>query len=251
MAKLTKRQMKEDKFVTSLLRSQKFFNEHKSQILLFAAGILVVAIVIVFLISNARQAQEDAARAYGVANMYVREFYNVFEQDFNQDGIPDGNLDSSLVSLRNAKEQFQSIIENYGGTQQAKLATFYLGAINFKLGDYLTASEHYQKFLDKYYVDEWFEAAAKKGLASCKESLRDFEAAGKLFLEVGRDYPDFALRIETLYKAVINLGRAGLNDMALEAFDLLEDSDASQSTKNDAKVFLYEKGIMDPGKLSS
>jgi tetratricopeptide (TPR) repeat protein len=246
MARLTKRQMKEDKFVTGLLKSQEYFNRYRTQILLGVAGFFVVAIVAVLFITNARSAEQAAEDQYGMASMSVREFFNTFEADRNQDGIPDGNLDSSLTILTTAKAEFQNIIDQHGGSDMAKFATFYLASISFKLGNYAEAESYYQKFLDKYYINKGFIAAAKLGLAGCKESLRDFEGAGMLYLEIAQKYPDFPQQTEALRKAAINLARGGLNDQAKLAFELLEKSDAPRSTVNDAREFLYEQNILNP-----
>ncbi len=246
MARLTKRQMKEDKFVTGLFKSQEFFNQHRSQILLGIAGFVIVIIVAVLLITNSRSAEQAAQNQFGEASMAVREFFNTFEADRNQDGIPDGSLDSALTILTNAKVEFEDILENHGGSDMAKFATFYLGSIAFKLGDYAEAENYYQRFLDKYYISKGFTAAAKMGLAGCKESLRDFEGAGLLYLEIAQEYPDFPQRMEALRKATINLARGGLDEEAKQAFNLLEDSEASRSVISDAREFLYEQNVLNP-----
>jgi tetratricopeptide (TPR) repeat protein len=251
MAKLTKRQVKQDKFVTGLLKSQEFFNEHKAQIFIGIAALLVVAIAIVFFITNAQSSDRAAEDEFGVANMYVRDFINTFETDQNQDGIPDGSLDSSLISLNNAKLEFERIVENRSGSRQAKLATFYLGSISYQMGEFQNAESYFQKFLDKYYVDKHFEAAAKQGLASCKEALRDFEAAGMMFMEIVTDYTDYPLRLDALHKATINYAKAGMKEEALEALALLEDMPNSRNVVTDAKRFLYEKNILDPYTFES
>jgi TolA-binding protein len=246
MARLTKRQIKEDRFVSSLLKSQEYFNQHKSQIILAAVAVLVVALVVVLVITNSRAEQRRAADDYGAASMYIREFYNAFEADMNQDGLPDASLDSSLAILKTAQAEFEEIIRKHGGSKQAKFATFYLASINFKLGDYERAESNYQKFLDKYYIDENFEAAAKCGIAGCRESMRDFKAAGSIYFEVAKKYPQYVQHIETLYKATLNLARAGMKEQALEAFAQLEELPAARDQAKDARVFLYEKKILDP-----
>ncbi|HEQ98896.1 MAG TPA: hypothetical protein ENO22_06100 [candidate division Zixibacteria bacterium] len=246
MARLTKRQMKEDKFVTGLLKSQEYFNRNRTQILLGIAGLIVVILVAVLLIANARSSEQAAQNQYGDASMAVREFFNTFEMDQNQDGIPDGNLDSALTILSSAKAEFEGILQQHGGSDMAKFATFYLGSISFKLGDYAEAEKYYRMFLDKYHISEGFEAAAKMGLAGCKEALRDFEGAGMLYMEVAEDYPDFPQKLDVLRKAAINLAQAGLNDQALMAFKLLEESDASRSIVTDTREFLYEQKVLNP-----
>jgi TolA-binding protein len=238
--------MKEDKFVTGLLKSQEFFNQYRSQILLGIAGFVIVVIVAVLLITNSKSAEQAAQNQFGEASMAVREFFNTFEADRNQDGIPDGSLDSALTILTNAQAEFEDILENHGGSDMAKFATFYLGSIAFKLSDFAEAENYYQRFLDKYYISEGFTAAAKMGLAGCKESLRDFEGAGLLYLEIAQEYPDFPQRMEALRKATINLARGGLDEDAKLAFNLLEDSEASRSVISDAREFLYEQNVLNP-----
>ncbi|NIP42044.1 MAG: hypothetical protein GWO41_00160 [candidate division Zixibacteria bacterium] len=246
MARLTKRQMKEDKFVTGLLKSQEYFNQYRTQILLGIAGLIVVVLVVVLLIANARSASQAAQNQYGEASMAVREFFNTFEMDQNQDGIPDGNLDSALTILTTARAEFEDILEEHAGSDMAKFATFYLGSISFKLGDYAEAEKYYRMFLDKYYISEGFEAAAKMGLAGCMEALRNFEAAGMLYIEIVEEYPDFPQRRDVLRKAAINSAQAGLKEQALLAFELLEESDAPRSLVSDTREFLYEQKVLNP-----
>lgn len=246
MARLTKRQMKEDKFVTGLLKSQEYFNQYRTQILLGITGLVVVVLVAVLLIANARSSEKAAQNQYGEASMAVREFFNTFEMDQNQDGIPDGNLDSALTILTAAKTEFSKVLQEHGGSDMTKFATFYLGSISFKLGDYAEAEKYYRMFLDKYYISEGFEAAAKMGLAGCMEALRNFEGAGMLYMEIVEKYPDFPQRLDVLRKAAINLAQAGLNEEALTAFELLKESDAPRSLVTDTREFLFEQKVLNP-----
>lgn len=246
MTRITKRQIKEDKFLTGLLKFQQFFNEHKSKIILAVGVVAVVAVAVIFFITNASKAERVASDRYGDANMYIREFYNSFEQDANQDGIPDGSIENSLVSLNNAKLEFENIVKNHSGTAAAKFATFNLASIAFKLSEFQEAEDYYKKFLDQYFISLDFEAAAHKGLAGCVESQRDFEKAANMYLEIAKKYPDFSQNMDVLHKATLNFAKAGLAEKALESFKMLEELPATRSVLNDAKSFLYEKKILDP-----
>jgi tetratricopeptide (TPR) repeat protein len=246
MAKLTKRQIKEDKFVTGLLKTQDYFNRYRSQILIAAIGVVLIAIVVVVLITNANKSAIVAENQYGDASMAIRGYFNTLEYDANQDGMPDGNLDSATVILNDARADFQQVYSKHGGSPMAKFAAFYLGSISFKLGNFQDAENYYNAFLKKYHINKNFEAAAKMGLAGCKESLRDFEAAGTMYLEIATKYPNFPQKIDALKKASINLARAGIQDKAVKAFNLLEDSDASRADVISTREFLYEQHILDP-----
>jgi TolA-binding protein len=246
MARLTKRQIKEDKFVTGLLKSQQYFNENRSKILIGVGALLVLAIVVVLFVSNSRSAAVEAENDYGSATVYVREFFDSFERDMNQDGIPDGDIDSSMVLLTNAKLEFERLVKQHGGTKPAAFATFYLGSIAFKLGEYGDAEEHWNRFLKKYEINPQFEAAAKMGIASCRESLRDFEKAGEMYLKTAEEYPDSPQRSEMLYKASINFAKAGLAEQAKKAYDLLAELPQSGGNLRKAEQFLYEKKVLDP-----
>ena len=145
---------------------------------------IVVAVGVVFFINNAAKSEMAADNEYGTANMYIREFYNNFEQDANQDGIPDGTIENSMVSLNNAKLEYENLVKNHPGSDVAKFAMFNLASIAFKLGEYQQAEEYYTKFLKKYHIDKEFEAAAHKGLAGCVESQRDFEKAANMYMDI-------------------------------------------------------------------
>jgi TolA-binding protein len=251
MARLTKRQMKEDKFVTGLLKSQQYFNEHRNQILIAAGALLVVAIVIALVVMNARSAATEAENEYGSANVYIREFFDSFERDMNQDGIPDGDIDSSLVLLTNAKLELERLLNKYGGTRPAAFASFYLGSISFKMGDYGEAEEYFNRFLKKYDINPKFEAAARIGIAACRESLRDFETAGTMYMEIAQKYPDSPQRVEVLYKATVNLAKAGLKDQAKQAYDLLAELPQTGGRLQKAEQFLYEQQVLDPYSIDT
>ena len=246
MTRITKRQIKEDKFVTGLLKFQQYFNEHKSQIFMGIGAVAVIAVAVVFFITGASKGQQAAENEYGTANMYLRDFYGSFEQDANRDGIPDGTIANSMVNLNNAKLEYENIIKNHPNSHAAKFATFNLASIAFKLGEYEQAEDYYNKFLNKYFIDKEFEAAARKGLAGCVESQRDFETAGNMYLEIAKKYPDFSQIMDVLHKATLNFAKAGQNDKAMEAFKMLEELPATRSVLNDAKSFLCEKKILDP-----
>ncbi len=246
MARLTKRQIKEDKFVSGLLKTQDYFNRYRPQILIAAIGLVLVAVVVVFLITNASHSATVAENQYGTASMAIRNYFNSVEYDANQDGIPDGNLDSAAVILNEAKTDFQQILSQHGGSPMAKYAAFYLGSISFRLGNFADAENYYNTFLKKYHINKNFEAAAKMGLAGCKESLRDFEAAGTMYMQIASQYPDFPQNVYVLRKAAINLARAGAQEKALQAFNMLKDSNATRSVIIDTREFLYEQHILDP-----
>jgi TolA-binding protein len=165
--KLSKRQIKEDKFTTFMLTSRaKVMDNWQYYALAVAAAIVVIVAVVYFV--NARQATSaQAAAQFARATNEYRA----------------GNNQVAMMS-------FQQIIANYGDTNEANRARFLLGRINYESRNYDEAIVQWQSFLTKERRDILGRSAAYAGIAAAHENKGDYAAAAANFELAVKEYPE-------------------------------------------------------------
>ena len=215
--RLTKREIKEDAFVTYSFRAIDFVKEHRSAVILGIAALLVV-IVGAGYISSSRQASEEEAREQLLAGM----------------------LQQKAMSYRGAAAAYEDVLSRHSGTKSAKLALLYLGHVRYELGQYEEAIAHYQRYLDKEKSDKLTISQAKRGLAACMENTGRYEEAAELYennarsLDVGDHVP------EDLMSAARCRRLAGDTDAAMEILQEIIDTYPKYREVELAKVYLAE-----------
>lgn len=210
--KLSKRQIKEDKFATFMLTSRAKVMDNWQYYALGVAAVIVVIVAIVYF-ANAQQAKSGQAAAQ-------------FAQATNE--YRAGNNQVAMMS-------FQQLIENYSGTDQADRARFLLGRINYEMRNYDEAIASWQEFLAKERGDILSRSAAYAGIASAHENKGDFSAAVQNFELAVKEYPEGPLVGD--YRLGIMRNQLLLNDFdaAREQLDIIverwEDTQLAQRAK--------------------
>lgn len=165
--KLSKRQIKEDKFTTFMLTSRAKVMENWQYYALGVAAVIVVIVAIVYF-ANAQQAKSQQAAAQ-------------FAQATNE--YRAGNNQVAMMS-------FQQIVENYSGTDEANRARFLLGRVNYEMNNYDEAIARWQEYLSKEKGDLLSRSAAYAGIASAHENKGNYSAAVENFELAVQEYPD-------------------------------------------------------------
>lgn len=165
--KLSKRQIKEDKFTTFMLTSRAKVMENWQYYALGLAAVIVVIVAIVYF-ANAQQAKAQQAAAQ-------------FAQATNE--YRAGNNQVAMMS-------FQQIVENYSGTDEANRARFLLGRVNYEMNNYDEAIARWQEYLSKEGRDLLSRSAAYAGIASANENKGNYSAAVENFELAIQEYPD-------------------------------------------------------------
>ena len=164
--KITKQQMKQDKFTTFMLQSKDWFVE-RWQIIAIAAAIVVVVIVAIFYISNLKE-----TRALEAANRLNTAISMLRQQQYG-DALP----------------ELQQIADEYGGKIGAR-ALFYLADGQYEGKNYGEAMAAFQRYIDKYGNDKIAAASAIAGIAACLENTFEYAAAGDKYIEAAEFYPE-------------------------------------------------------------
>ena len=165
--KLTKRQIKEDKFTTYMLEAKDRFTDNW-QFWVIGAVIVILAVIAVsyYSTSQANKAVE-AADKYGRAMMEYRN----------------GQSQIAILSLN-------QIMEDYGSTAVAKKATFQLGVISYESKNYPEATRYFEQYLSSYRDNPLDRAAALAGIAASEENQGNFGAAAEKFDNAVAEYSD-------------------------------------------------------------
>jgi hypothetical protein len=125
--RLTKRQIKEDKFTTFMLKSRSWFLKNWQ---LLVIGVAAAALIMV---ATVYYSQSRATRAGEAATKYAQAL-----QDYR-------NQNNQVAIMG-----FAQIVEDYSGDQTAEQATFLLGKLNYRIRNYDEGIRHFEMYLNKY-----------------------------------------------------------------------------------------------------
>jgi TolA-binding protein len=214
--RLTKKQIKEDKFVTLYFQVQDYLSQN-SRSILSGAGIIVIIIVAVFIFMQKQQKSEQAA---AVELTKARVEYRA------------RNYDGATTLLQN-------LIQTHGGTDSASEGTFYLGNISFIKKDYDAAEAHYRSCTGKL-SDDVLESSALAGIAASQEQRGDFLGAAKTYRRAAQDYADGFLAPLNLYNAARCFILAQDQTTARTLLEELLQEYENSSVTLDAEVLLAE-----------
>jgi TolA-binding protein len=207
--RITKKEMKEDKLVTTAFKLSEWIQKHLNQVLMGAGGAVLLALVIFFIFSSKAKREQKAAELFGKATM---EFQT-------------GNVNQSITDL-------QAVMDRYGGTKNASQAAFYLAIVYFYTKDYAKSQAIFQRFLEKH-KDPLLLASAQAGIAECNMESGEFQAAGDNFVKAVSFKPDGLLAPQYLFSAGRAYLKANQKEKAKEIFQQLIDqySDSKEAFK--------------------
>ncbi len=196
-ARITKRQLKEDTFVETMMTAWEFVRENEKSFFIGLAAILVVVVAIVWT-GHARQ--EGRTRA---SSQFADALTSFRTGDF-----------------KTAGDLFGILSKDYGGREGA-YADYFLGSCALETGKYLDAIAAFDRYLGKSGKYPFFHDAALEGKAVALENEHRYQEAGDTYLNLAtslktntfmettylkRSAEDFRLGNQT-QKAIEVLGR--------------------------------------------
>jgi len=196
--RITKKEIKEDKFVTFTFKLNEWIREHLNQVLMVGGGVILVGVIVFFVISSKSKREENAADLLGKAGMELQT----------------GELGTAVSDL-------QKVINQYGSTESAKRATFLLASAYYYAKDYNQAQSFFEKSLDKYKNEPNMAASAQAGIADCYMQKGSFLLAGDNYVKAVSMDPQGFLSPQYLLKAADAYIRAGQNDKTREMLNRL------------------------------
>ncbi len=214
--RITKRQIKEDKFVTYYFKTTDFIQQYSRQIIWAVSGIAVVFIV--FFIYSKKRAEKEQNAIVDLTKSKVEYFNNNYE---------------SAVNI------LQNLVDSYGDTKSGKTGAFYLANAYFNLEKYDEAEKYFKEYLDGN-SDDILEASAISGVASCLEEQGKFAEAAEMYEKAADQFSDGFMAPDNLFNSARCLVLAKDTEAAsIILYQVLEKYSESQ-IKNDAEILLAE-----------
>ncbi len=220
--KLSKRQMKEDKFTTFMLASKDRFQvELEDRWQYYVIGLVLVVVLI-------------WAVAWHFDRQSAREVETVEA------------LSRAMLSYQSGDEQvaileFSQILENYGGSSVAEQSAFILGNLNLATRNYDEAIRYYRIYLDDYGGNRLNRAATLAGIAAAWEDQGQYLEAAAGFVAAIEELPGGPLEADYQLGAVRNYLAGGNQDQARARMAELEDNHAGTDWARQASRLFAEK----------
>lgn len=202
--KITKKEMKEDKLVTTYVRVQEFYEEYQQKIFIGAA---VLAVLIVALLLYQNKAEENNAKA-ATELAHVLPLYNArsFQEAIN------GKAGTNIIGLRR-------IVDEYGSSEQGENAKIFLANSYYFLGDFDNALKYYEDYSGSMAT---FKATALAGIAACYEAKGDIEQAAEYYGKAAFITKENPQNPNYLYRAGVNYYKLGDKKMARKFFLMVQ-----------------------------
>lgn len=195
--KITKHQMKEDKLVTIALKLSEYVQKHAKEFLMVGAGVVMVVVIVLFIVSSNRSRNQKASELLGKARVELEA----------------GEFQVATIDL-------QSILRSYSGTRAAQEASYLLGNSYYYSRDYDQALKHFQDFVKKYpKAEPLLLAGAYSGIGDCYLQKGEYENAAEHYLKaVNKDLDEFAIPVYLLSAARAYV-RANQPEKAKEVYE--------------------------------
>ena len=215
--RITKKEMKQDKFVTYSLKISEWIQKHLNEVLMGAGGVILVAVIVFLVLSSQAKKERKAAELLGKANMEIQA----------------GNVGAAVGNL-------QTVVNNYGSTESAGQAAFFLASTYFYSQDYVQAQSMFEKYLKSYQEDPLLAASAQAGIGECYMQRGDFVLAGENFVKAASLTPPSFLAPQYLLQAALAYLKAAQKDKAKEILNRLIKEYPDSREVQRAKIELAE-----------
>ena len=198
--KITKREIKEDRLITTYFEASTWYQNNKKIVNGVLTGIVVLAIVMVAYTNNVSSNNQKATAELGK----ILSYYDQGKYDL----AIAGNLQENVRGL-------QSIVDDYGSTKAGELAGFYLANSYFAQGNYDKALGY---FLDVDVKDDLIGASALAGAGACYEVKGQYDKAASTFEKAAFKSAKDVNVPENMFHAAQNYLLAGNKEKAAELF---------------------------------
>ncbi|MGD8778430.1 MAG: tetratricopeptide repeat protein [Ignavibacteria bacterium] len=218
--KISKKEIQEDKLVTSYYKFLDFYNEYQTKIL---SGLAIVAVIVVGSVIYINNLEEQNQQANAEISRVIK-FYE--EKKFQEaiDGVPGTNMTG-----------FLNVVDKYGGTEQGETAKIFLANSYYFLGKIDDAKKYYDDYSGSSNI---YKASALAGLAGCYEAEDNFEKAASLFGDAAKVDKNNVSNPNYLLNAGINYSKAGKKDKAKELFEVIKSEYKTSTEANQVNRYL-------------
>jgi tetratricopeptide (TPR) repeat protein len=216
--KLTKQQIKEDRFTNFMFESREWFLDNWQMVAIVAAIIILAIVGSVYYFRMQSGKEVDAAVRLGRAAAELQQ----------------RNYQVAIL-------EFKSLSDEFGGRTGGK-ALFYLGNAYYGSKNYDEAINAFKKYIDKSHIDPLTTASAIAGIAVCLECKQEFLAAADKFNEAIKYYPESPAAPDYYLGAVRNYVQCGDKAQAEKTLKELEkEYPGTESARTAARIIMSLK----------
>jgi len=211
-ARRTKKNLKEDQFVSTTVRLTEWAQAHFNQVIIGVVALVALVAILVFVANSRESGARQAEREMGSAMSLMAQ-----------------------GEYASAKTGFAQVADRFGGADGAS-ARFFKAECELKQNDYKNAADDYDAYLARSKDFPMFEGSALVGKALAMEGLENYaEAAGSMAAAVDKIDVKDPRHFEVAYNAGEFYQRAGQSANALKYFELVA-KDATGDLKDRASV---------------
>ncbi len=219
---ISKKEIKEDKLVTSYFEARSWFEENKKLIGNVAGVLAAIVIAGVFYFNNVNTNNKEATTQLGK----VLKYYDDGKYEIAVNGNPQENI-----------RGLQSIVDDYGSTKTGRTAKLFLANAYYALGKYDKALEY---FLDADLSDDLLKASALAGGGACYETKGDHANAALYFERAAAVDKTEIQAPENLHHAALNYAASGNKDKAIDLLKRLKKDYSNSAYAREADRFIAE-----------
>ncbi len=212
--RLTKKQIKEDKLVTTYFRAMDYIKQNQKIVTIGVAAVVIITSLLILFARSKRNAEKYAAVELTKARVAIQQ----------------NNIDSATDILT-------SLVNNYSGTRNAGRAVYYLGNINYGKGDYDAALSYFENYIDDYKDNDILTSSAYSGLAACHEQRGNYLEAAKIYESAVDKFPKHFEAPEQLMSAARCYRLANVKNKAQEMYQRIIDHYPDSDFKKDAEIY--------------
>ena len=214
--KMTKKEIKEDKFVEVALSAKAYVEDNYKQVSIIVTSVFGVILLLMVWNYVRNQNAEKSSALLGQAQL---EYQN--------------------LNYPKAKEFILRLMEEYPGTDASDQGTFLYANLLYQEKNFEEAKGFYKDFIDSYSGSDILVASGLAGYAACLEKEGNYEEAAEYYTRAQKKAKDFIEASNYLYLAGLNYTAAKDYEEAKDAYQKIVDDYESSDHHADAKAKLY------------
>ena len=199
--RLSKHEIKEDNFVTAVLRAREFIYAHQNTFFIGLIAVIVIIFGVMWMSNSREKTRESAATQFAEALASFRS-----------------------GDIKTAEEMFEIVDERFSGFEEGAYSAYLAGKCALEDGRNAHAIELFASYLQRSGKYPFFHDAALEGLATAWENERNYEKASEAYLRLAGDMKTNSF-VETAYlrKAADALKMSDRREKAIEVLERLHE----------------------------
>ncbi|TDJ54515.1 MAG: hypothetical protein E2O46_04280 [Ignavibacteria bacterium] len=218
--KLSKKEIKEDKLVSLMVKVENFYEDYKNKIFLYSGILIVAALAAYFYVNQQKVANEEAG-------LHLSRVMQIFDSGSYLEAI-EGRQGTNIIGLKR-------VVEEFGNTENGETAKIYLAGAYSYLGNYEEAFKYYNDYSGSI---DLYKASALAGMAGYYAAKRDYQRAADLYNDAAGAVEINAQNPNYLLSAAVNYYNAGDTEEAKILLEKIKEDYATSEARKQVDKYL-------------